>query len=116
MSHRAGDLRRRITLQQRSTTPDSLGGQSITWTDLATVWADIQPMTGRELLAAQAVQSEITHTIVCRYRADLFADPKSTASMRAMYGARVFNLGPALDEDMRHRFVSIPASEGMNSG
>ena len=114
--YRSGQLRCRIILQRRSPAPDGVGGQSVIWSGLATVWADIQPASGRKLLAAQAVQSEVTHTIICRYRADLFADPKTTAAMRALYGSRIFNLGPALDEDRRHKFVTIPANEGVNNG
>ena len=116
MNHRSGELRRKIILQQRSTTQDSAGGQAVTWTDLARVSAAIQPMTGRELLASQVVHTEVTTEIVCRYRADLFGDPKVTAALRAVYLGRVYDIHAVIDEDMRHVYVRLLASEGLTNG
>ena len=44
----AGYLRKRVTIQQRSTVTDTFGGQSTSWVDIATVYAEITPMSGRE--------------------------------------------------------------------
>jgi len=49
MALRIGTLRKRLLLQSRSTAQDSSGGQSVTWTDVATVWGEIQPLTGHKL-------------------------------------------------------------------
>ncbi|HCZ15773.1 MAG TPA: head-tail adaptor, partial [Candidatus Accumulibacter sp.] len=51
MALSAGTLRKRITLQQQSLSVDSYGQQVITWTDVATVWASLEPSVGRELVA-----------------------------------------------------------------
>ncbi|PUA17267.1 phage head closure protein [Glaciimonas sp. PCH181] len=112
---RAGDLLHRITLQQRSTAADSLGQQATTWSDLFTIWAYIESLTARELLAAQAVQSEVNHRITVRYRAE-FANPISVAAMRAIYKGRYFNISGALNLDERNRTIELLASEGLNNG
>lgn len=112
---RAGDTRRRITIQQRSTAQDSAGGQVNTWTDVMTVWAKIEPLSGRELMTAQSVKSEVTHTITLRYQA-LFADPTEVATLRGVYNGRVFNFHASMNIEERNREVQIPASEGMNNG
>ncbi|NBS77711.1 MAG: head-tail adaptor protein, partial [Betaproteobacteria bacterium] len=52
-SLRAGQMNRRITLQRPSTAQDTYGGPVRTWTDLGTFWAEIQPLSGRELESAQ---------------------------------------------------------------
>lgn len=112
---RSGDLRHRVTFQRRSTVTDSFGAQSETWTDVATAWADISPLSGRELLAAQAVNVEISHTVTIRYQAQ-FAGPKAVAAMRIVYGDRIFNIHSSLDVDERHRELKLTCSEGLNNG
>jgi len=112
---RAGDLRHRIRIQQRATTIDSAGGQSVVWTDVAAVKAAIEPLSGRELLAAQAVRSAISHTITVRWQA-LFADPQAAAALRVVYGTRIFNIEAALNVDERNRLVHMSAQEGLNNG
>lgn len=117
---RAGDLRRRITIQSRDMTQDAAGQQALTWTDyLAGVPCDIQPLIGRELFAAQAAQSEATHTLILRYT-DLLADPIKVAGMRAVYVnagiTRYFNLTASLDVDERNRQITVVASEGLKFG
>lgn len=117
---RAGDLRRRITLQTRDTTRDSYGQQVTTWTDFMTgVPADIQSLAGRELLAAQATYSEATHLIVIRYMT-LLSDPVKVAAMRAVYGnggtTRYFNIGACQNIDERNKEMHLFVSEGLNQG
>lgn len=45
---RAGRLDRRITIQEQSTSFDDTGGQVMTWTDVATVWAEKVENNGQE--------------------------------------------------------------------
>jgi SPP1 family predicted phage head-tail adaptor len=111
----AGRLNHRIVLQSRSSTIDSVGGQATTWTPVATVWAQIQPLSGRELIAAQASQSEISHRITLRYQA-AFADPQTVAAMRVVYGSRIFNIAAALNQSENNHTLVLMASEGLNDG
>lgn len=112
---RAGDLRKRVTIQSRNVTQDAAGQAIDNWTTLFVGWAEILPLTGRELMAAQAVQSSATHNIHMRYRTE-FANPKAVADMRAVYMSRVFNIHAALNQDERNRMVELVAEEGLNSG
>lgn len=106
----AGKLRHRITIQQRSSTQDSYGQPLVAWTDVATVWCAIDPLSGRELLAAEAVQSEITHKVVMRYRSGI------NAKMRVLYGSRIFDIQNVLDENERHRTLTLLCLEGLTDG
>ena len=116
---RAGELHRRITLQTRSVVVDTFGGQSTTWIDLTTVWANIQSLTDRELMASQAVQSSVTHEITIRYQVQ-FADPKVVAAMRATLlkdgVTRIFNIHGARDDGERRELLILSAEEGLNNG
>jgi SPP1 family predicted phage head-tail adaptor len=106
----AGQLRKRVTIQQRSQTQDEYGQPLLTWSDVATVYAAIEPMNGRELIAAEAVNSDVTHNVTMRYRAGI------TAAMRLNYQGRLFNIHTILDENERHRMLTLICSEGMNDG
>ena len=76
---KAGDLDQRITLQSRSVTTDATGQDTITWIDVATVWAQCQALRGREFFAAAQVQQEQSVKVRIRYRADV------TQTMRLMW-------------------------------
>lgn len=106
----AGNLRKRITLQVRSTTRDAANEPLHTWSDLMTLWADVQPMAGRKLEIAQAINSEATHQITTRYVAGV------TTDHRAVYQGRYFNIHSVIDVDSRHREMHMLASEGLNDG
>lgn len=105
-----GKLRQRITIQSRSVSQDSYGGQSETWATVMTVWAQITSLSSRELVAAQAGQSEITHQIRIRYVAGI------TADMRAVYNGRYFNLALPINTEERNIELVIPCVEGLNRG
>ena len=115
MGLRAGALGQRITLQQRSTAQDATGGQLATWSDVATVWAEVTPLSGRELIAAQAVASETSHQITLRWQ-PAFADARAVTAMRVVYNGRHFNINAAINEDERNRTLTLLVSEGVNDG
>ena len=111
----AGKLSQVVTVQTRSSTVDSVGQQSTTWSDLFTDRADIRPMSGRELFAAQAVQSEVTTKVTMRYRPE-WSVGKTTAAYRIRYGARIFDVHAVMDVGMANRTIEIMASEGLTNG
>ena len=111
----AGKLSHVVTVQTRSSTVDSVGQQSTTWSDLFTDRADIRPMSGRELSAAQAVQSEVTTRITMRYRPE-WSVGKTTAAYRVRYGTRTFDVHAVIDVGMANRTIEIMSSEGLTNG
>lgn len=116
---RAGDLRRRITIQLKGTAADTFGQASTSWTDFLTCWAAISPLSGRELVTAQAINAEITHQISIRYLESL-ANPMQVAAMRIVYQnggvTRYFNVLSSQNVDERNRELLLSASEGLNLG
>lgn len=111
----AGTLRRRITLQQQSTSVDAYGQPVVTWADVATIWASLEPSFGRELIAAQAVNLDQPTTITIRWQS-AFSNPRSVAAMRAVYKGRIFNIHSVQNEDERNSMLTLIASEGLNDG
>lgn len=112
---RGGTLTRTIQIQSRSTTKDSFGGQTMTWTTLKTVYASIEALAGTERLAAQSFSTDVSHKVTIRYDA-MFADPRQVATYRILYGTRIFNIEAAMNIDEANRVIELLASEGLNLG
>ena len=111
----AGMLTRRIKIQRPSTIKDSVGAPCRSWLDVATVWADIQPLSGKEAVIANRVSAELSHQIIVRYQS-LFDNPQQVAQMRVLYKARIFNIHSALNEDEKRTQIILLASEGLDDG
>lgn len=110
-----GSLRRRALLQQRGVAADTFGQQTTTWTTLFPIWCEIQALSGQALYSAQAVQTEISHTVTVRYRAE-FADPKVVATYRVLYNGRCFDIKAMMNVTERDRVVTLMAAEGLEQG
>ncbi len=107
-----GALRRRVTFEQRTPGRDSAGGPLDTWQPVFTSYAKVEPLSGRELLAAQVVHAEITLEVWVRYRPE-FADPKTATALRIRYGARLLNILSVIDVDDLRQWVVCQCSEGI---
>jgi SPP1 family predicted phage head-tail adaptor len=101
-----GRLRHRITIQQHQVTQDELGNNIETWSDWATIWANIRPVSGREYFQAAATNAEDNVRINIRYRSGI--DP---LRMRVVYGNRVFDILSAIDLYERHREIEMVCRE-----
>ena len=72
----AGEMTERITFQQRSVTKNGLGEEVVTWADVATVWAEVRPLRGREFYAANQTQQVVDVRFVIRKRSGLTVDQR----------------------------------------
>ena len=64
----SGKLDQRVTIQQKSATRAANGEEFITWSDVATVWAAVLPIRGREFFAAAQMQDSVDYRVNIRYR------------------------------------------------
>ena len=108
-------MNHRITVQQRTITKDSYGQELDTWTDVATVWANVKPIGGRERLRAMAVEASLTHTVMVRYR-QAFTPPIAMGALRVTYMGRIFNIVSARDVDEERRHIIFDCTEGSLDG
>ena len=72
---------------------------------MATTWAAIDPVSGRELYAAEQSQSEVTHKVRLRYR------PGLTTAMRISRGKRRFKILSIIDWEERHESLLMMCKE-----
>lgn len=67
---KAGKLDRRIQIKTKTATRDSYGAEILTYSTLATVWAEIVPVSGREYFLAAQFVPEAQLKVRIRYRND----------------------------------------------
>ena len=64
---RPGEMRERVTVQQASSSTNSIGESLLTWATLTTVWAAINGVRSTEALADGQQESRVTHRVRLRY-------------------------------------------------
>ncbi|HYF94423.1 MAG TPA: phage head closure protein [Symbiobacteriaceae bacterium] len=101
----AAQLRHRITLQEKQITQDTYGAEVENWVDVATVWAEVSPISGREYFAAQQVNAEVTHRIKLRYRAGV------NSKMQVVFGTRIFGIESVINVGERNIEMQLMAVE-----
>lgn len=78
-----------------------------TWSTFATVWAEVEPLRGREFYDRQQIDADVTHTIVLRYSARL----ELTVKDRIRWGIRIFELESVRDIDEARQLYVCMAKE-----
>lgn len=107
---KAGKLNKRFNIEQNTPTRNDYGESVPAWTVLATVWGSVEPLTGREFLAQQQVQSEITTRFRIRYRNDI------TSKMRIVYDEKYYAIDSVIDPFEKHTFLEIMCVDGVKNG
>lgn len=113
---RAGKLRHRVSLQRYQYVgqdPDT-GEELRQWQDARTCWASIEPLSVREMIAAQAEQSKVSARITIRYTDDV------DAAMRVVHTKRgtkkFYNIEGVLpDNDSGLEYLTLAVSEGVRA-
>jgi len=100
-----GRLRHQVTIIQAVPAPDGAGGLTKTWTALATVWAAVDPLRGREYFAAQQVTAEITHKVTLRYLTGVRPE------MRVQFGDREFDIMAVINPQERNIYLELMCVE-----
>jgi len=94
-----GALRTRLVLQAVTAEPDGLGGFAESWSDVATVFARIEPVSADSRFGAGQTLEAATHRITLRRRAGVEAD------MRFAGSGRVFRIVTVHDPDESGRYL-----------
>lgn len=115
----AGEYRNRITIQQKAKTANSSGGASVSWQTVSgcsSVPAKITYPTpskkGDEVFTQQQKRSAVFTSIEIRYRPSTNID----ASMRVLYGSRVFEIRTVIPDDVYKKFITLQCEEQQGKG
>ena len=88
---RAGQLDQRIVIERLVEGYDELGQPINDWLPIVTTWAAVEPLVGREYLAAAALVSEVTARVRMRFR------PGITAADRIVHDGKVYGITSVAD-------------------
>ena len=88
---KAGQLEQRIVIERLVEGSDELGQPYNDWLPIVTTWAHVEPLTGREFIAAQAAVSEITARVRLRYR------PGITTADRIIHDGTTYGITSVAD-------------------
>jgi SPP1 family predicted phage head-tail adaptor len=123
MSIEAGRLRHRVRIERLQNLLDTdgeviqsdTGEVSQAWVEVATVWAAIEPVSGREFIQSRAIQAEIVARIVIRQRDGLDAAMRlvhvRTGRADVIYNPHAF----LADKESGLEYLTIPCSTGVST-
>jgi SPP1 family predicted phage head-tail adaptor len=106
----SGKLRHALRIEQVSESRDAIGGAVESWAEVVTVRGSLEPLSGRELIAAAQVHAEVTARARFRYVSGV------TPKMRIVFDGRQYDILSVIDSGMRHRWLELLLSEGLRDG
>lgn len=103
---KAGELDQRVTFLRETKVADGMGGSTVSWVEIAEVWAKVRPMSGTEREHSDRLNAQASYLIVIRYRDDI------TENDIAEWKGQRFNIRFSKDE-ARSTFLPIEAERGV---
>ena len=94
-----GQFRQEVALESASLAPDGMGGHTESWTEIATVFARIEPISAESRFGAGQTRETATHRLTLRYRDDV------ESGMRFTRGNREFEIMTVHDPDETRRYL-----------
>ncbi len=114
-----GKLRHRLDVQAFTEVVDpSTGYRTKSWATVhAAVPADIEPLSGREFLAAAASQSQVTSRIIIRYLPGITAAHRLVEVLAGSEQGAVYDIHAVLPDNKTGRdHLTLMCSEGAGDG
>ncbi len=98
-------LRQRLVLENPVETPDGLGGASLVYQAIASLWGEVIAKSGRETSVGERLEGETETRIRVRFRPDI------DSRMRFRADQRIFTIRAAFDVDGTRRFTTCLVDE-----
>jgi len=100
-----GALRIEMTLESCATVQDVTGGLVEAWSETATVFARIEPVTATSVFGADQTLESVTHRVTMRWRNGV------ASGMRLRRGPRRFDIVTVHDPDETGRYLICRVKE-----
>ena len=106
-----GKLRHQVALLKPTISKDELGQEMENLEVQKTIWANIEPLSGKEYFSAKQINSEVNVKITIRYIEPLLPH------WVVQFGQRVFNIESIINFEERNKYLQLLCSEkvGENS-
>ncbi len=102
-----GTLDQRVIIQREARTADDYGGAALAWVNVATVWASVRPLSGRERADFGEVEAPANYRFTIRRRGDV------TAAMRITWNGAAYNIRFVSDPGARSLYMALEAERGV---
>jgi len=100
-----GRLNHRLVLEAPAETPDGAGGVARSYTSIASIWAEVTPLSAHGEVVAAGSGATRGYRILVR------AGPDITTRHRLRDGVRIFRVVAVREADASRRFLAIEAEE-----
>ncbi|MEP9397195.1 phage head closure protein [Mesorhizobium sp. KR2-14] len=100
-----GRLSTELALEACTPTPDGLGGHEQVWSEVASVFAMIEPVSAQVVFGAGQMLETVTHRITIRWREGV------ASGMRLTKPSRSFDILTVHDPDESGRYLVCRAKE-----
>lgn len=114
MTLAAGKLRHAVAIQGVTYVRDAAGLTTEVWDTLpgmGKVWAAIEPLSAREFVQSASEQNAVSARITIRYR------PGLPQRFRILHQGKIYNpAGVLTDKDSGLEYITLPCSQGLNTG
>ncbi|MCR4265352.1 phage head closure protein [Nitratireductor sp. ZSWI3] len=100
-----GALRSEMHLEAPTAIPDGTGGHGESWSEIATLFARIEPLSASARFGAGQDHQTVTHRITLRFRDDI------ESGMRLVRQGRIFSILHIHDPDETGRYLQCRARE-----
>lgn len=114
----AGRLRHRVNIQTATYTQDTETGELVpAWANThSSVPCAIEPLSVKDYLQSQAIQSEVSARIVIRYRTGM-TDEMRLVGVCGCHKDKIYNpAGWMEDMESGREYLTAPCSQGVNTG
>jgi len=106
----AARLNTRLVLEAPRRIEDGIGGHSLDWTPLGTLWGEMRASAGRESRGEVGAVSIVTWSIMVRGAPP--GDPRRpSAGQRLRLGQRLFRIEAVAERDPAGRYLTCFATE-----
>lgn len=106
---RAGWLRHRVEVLEKVAGRDSFGAEVTAWATVATVWASVEPLRGREYIEAKQGQVEVSHRVVMRHWLDVGPEMRLR-----LEGGRVLEIESVINPLERNERLELMCREAVD--
>lgn len=105
MVMRAGRLDKVVDIKQKTVTRNETGEEVVVWSAIdggESIWAGIEPVSGKEYFEAEQVHAQMTVQIIIRYLLGV------ESAMRVYHGDDVYEIvAPPIDKSLRRESLTL---------
>lgn len=100
-------MRERVIIKQVSYAKNAVGDNIETLTNLATVWARVQPVRGKEMADIGRLAAVQTYLVVIRHRTDV------TTLNSLVWDSKALNIRSVENRDERFQYLTMECEAGV---